>query len=172
VEFVSTQFGFLTNDPSQTVSVINPVAKFGNYPFVAQLKDNIAQSVSLNLNIPIYNNRQARLGLVSAEITKKNAEINLKINEQTLRNNVERAVVDLKVAKARLQSSTEQKEAAALSYSLIERRFERGASNFVDYNNAINNTIRAKAEYIQALYDYILKEKIVEFYRDNAFTFE
>lgn len=162
---------FVTGNPSQTISTVSQTPIFGDYPFVPQLRDNVSQSLTFNLAIPIYNNSTARVNLSNAQINKKNADLNLVIAKQQLRKRIEQAVVDVKAAKKRKEALEAQVIATELAFKLLEKRFNSGVANFVDYNVANNSYLKAQSDLIQATFDLILKSKLIDFYKNNEITY-
>jgi len=57
------------------------------------------------------------------------------------------------------------KEALAESFSSVDKKFNVGAANSVDYNTAKNNLSKSESEMLQAKYQFIFKTKILDFYK-------
>ncbi|MDX2188988.1 MAG: TolC family protein [Bacteroidota bacterium] len=157
--------GYLTNDPTQTVSQPTVIPSFNEYPFVNQVNDNISQSVSLNLTIPIFNNRNIKTSIDQAQIRQKNAELNFQNAKIQLKNRIIQAYYNVEAALKRKSASILQKNAADESFRISEKRYLAGVANSIDYMVVLNNLNRANSELLQATYDLALKIKILEFYK-------
>jgi outer membrane protein len=166
-----SNIGFLTNDPTQTVSQPNFVPEFGEYAFNDQLKDNVSKSINFQLSIPIFNKYQVRNNINLNRIGVKNSEYNLQNTKNQLRKTIEQAYLDAKAAARKLDAVQIQLEALDVAFSNAEKRFNNGALNFTDYTIARNNKLRALADLTQARYDLFFKIKVLEFYQGSPLSF-
>jgi len=157
----------VNNDP--TLQIFQPTARFltENTPLTSQLRENFAQSISMSLIIPIYNNRQARGGTEIANINRKNADLNYQNSKVQLRKKIEQAYVDAKAAQKKHDATTAQVVANEEAFRVTEKRFNAGVINSVDYTVSSNTLNLSRSSLIQAKYDLILKKKILEFYKYN-----
>ena len=161
----------VNQDPSLLVYEPRVRAEFEKVPFDNQMRDNFAQSVSLNLIVPIYNNRQLRSAAQTASITRKNAELNLENSKLQLRKRIEQAYVDAKLAQKRFEASEAQVKANEEAFRVTEKRFNSGVINSVDYNVSSNTLMQSRSTLLQSKYDMILKKKILEFYKYNDLSY-
>jgi outer membrane protein len=141
------------------------------YPLVNQWKDNFSQSVTFNLTIPIFNNFLARNGVQNAIITNKNATLNYENAKVNLRRKIEQAFVDMRSAKKKFEASKLQVRANEEAFRITEKRFNAGITNAVDYTVSSNTLYRSKSDLLQAEYDFFLKLKILNFYKDNEMLY-
>ncbi|MEO0641429.1 MAG: hypothetical protein AAFY70_16970, partial [Bacteroidota bacterium] len=58
-----------------------------------------------------------------------------------------------------------------LTFQNVERQFELGASNSVDFLVAKNNLNRAKFDRVRSKFDYIFRVKILDFYQGKPIDF-
>lgn len=138
--------------------------------FEDQWKDNRSTTLSLRLNVPIFNGYQISSYVGRSKINVLNADYNLQLSQNTLRKSVEAAYADamagLSTYKAREKSLVSLRE----SFSYTEQRFNVGMVNAVDYNIAKAQLSRAESELLSAKYDYIFKLKILDFYLGRSLT--
>jgi outer membrane protein len=142
-----------------------------DYLFTDQFNDNISKSVSLNLSIPIFNRFQARYGVQRSQVSVRNAELNLQLEKNTLRQKVEQAFADATAAQKKYVAAKKQLESFEKAYKNAEIRFNNGILNTTDFNVSKNNYIKAQSDIIQAKYDYTFKLKILDFYQGKPITF-
>jgi outer membrane protein len=168
-QYVQNNIGFLQSDPSQLVSSIVPEKTTTQtpYPFTGQLKDNISQTLSLNLAIPILNNRLARSNIERATITKQIAELNELSGKNDLRKVIEQAFADMKSAENSYNASKESLTMLEQTYFNSEKRFNLGLTSPADFLIDKNNFYVAKTNLSFAKYQYILKSRVLEFYKTN-----
>ncbi|MEI6454894.1 MAG: TolC family protein [bacterium] len=142
-----------------------------NYPFYQQVWDNLGQSFSLGLSIPIYSNRSIKSRIDRAKISAMNAQLNEQLTQTQLRKSIEQTFVDLKGATKKYEASKEQIAAVSLVYTNSEKKFTVGVMSATDFLIQKNNYTQALSNLIQAKYDYIFKTKILDFYQGKAIQF-
>ena len=142
-----------------------------NYPFYQQIWDNLGQSFTLGLSIPIYSNRSIKSRIDRAKITAMNAQLNEQQVQTQLRKSIEQIFVDLKGASKKYDATMEQLAAVSSVYTNSEKKFNVGVMSATDFLIQKNNYTQALSNLIQAKYDYIFKEKILDFYQGKAIQF-
>jgi len=139
----------------------NPV----DYPYSDQIKDNFAQSVSVGISIPIFNQWQVVNDISKAKVQLYDSKFQLEQIKQSLYQNIQQAHNDAVSAKAKHNSALEAVNSYTESFHYTEQKYNVGIVNSVEYNIAKNNYIRAESELLQAKYEYIFSVKILDFYR-------
>jgi outer membrane protein len=141
-----------------------------DYPYADQLSENLGQSLGATISIPIYNNytakinkETARLGVITQELTNREAE-------QTLRANIARAVADARAAKRSLDAAQLAVNAAQTAYENAQRRFDLGAINSLEFSTARLNLDQAQISLLRARYQYIFNLKQIDFYQGRTIT--
>lgn len=129
-----------------------------------QVNENFGQSIVLNLSIPIYSNHRnkinierARLGAIGAELANQQTQDRLKID-------VQNAVMSFQAARNSYLAADRSLKASDAAYNDAQRRFELGAINSFELNNAIDNKDIARTELTRAKYQFLFNMKVVEFY--------
>jgi outer membrane protein len=140
-------------------------------PFFYQMWNNLGAGLSLNLSIPIYSNRQFRSSIDQAKINALNTQLAEQNTKNQLRKNIEQASTDLKNAVKKYEASKEQLNSSEVSYKSVEKKYNVGLMTAIDYLIEKNNYNQALSSLIQAKYDYIFKNKILDFYEGKEITF-
>ena len=135
------------------------------YSFANQMVDNIGGSVTLGLNIPIYNRRQNTSNIQRAELGLKNAQLTSELQRQLLEQTIQQAYLDAKSAYSSYSSTVKQVEALELTFNNTEKQFNLGVVNSTDYLIAVNNLNRAKNDMVRTKFDYIFRTKVLDFYQ-------
>lgn len=143
----------------------------GGYPRGEQLNDNLAQSASLQLQIPIFNGYQTRANVKRSYFSTQQAEINLTSAENTLRQSVETAYNDAAASSKTYQSALKLVNAREEAFRMLKQRYDNGAANFVEYQTAENALFQAKSDLVRAKYDFIFKKKVLDFYQGKPIEF-
>jgi outer membrane protein len=147
-------------------TVYQPVYKttLNNMPFGQQMQNNFRQTVSLNLNIPIFNNwqsqfsvKQAQNNLFSQQLNQFNAEITLKQNVYKAYNNAYNSVQKYNAAK---RADTAGKRAL----DFAKKRYDLGLTSTVDFLVTQNSSFGATSNLTIAKYDLIFKLKVLDYY--------
>lgn len=133
-------------------------------PFSQQLKDNQGKSLGFTLSIPVLNGWAVNNNIQRAKVNIERSKLNQKQTNNQAYRTITQAVLDLEAAKARFEAASNSYEASNLSYKNAEQRFNVGALNFTDYSVLKNNFMRAETVMIQAKYEYIFRQKVVDFY--------
>lgn len=174
------QIGYIGNDPKTTdpLRQIRSLDTLRNVPsivkekaFNSQFSDNISQSVSLNLTIPIFSSYSARANVLRSKVTKESASINLTDVENRLRQAIETAYNDATAAAKTYSSSAKAVKAREEAFRMTKQRYDAGASNYVDYQVSENNLFQAKSDQVRAKYDLIFKKKVLDFYQGKPIDY-
>lgn len=139
--------------------------KVSNINYGKQLNNNLFSTVNVGLSIPIFNASQTRNRIRSAKLNFKNSEIEEENTRIELQQSIERAYVQLSNSKSKLTLLREQVEAFSESFRSAEIRFNAGDITSVDYLIAKNNLDRAKINLIISKYDFVLRAKVLDYYR-------
>ncbi|MCX8492460.1 MAG: TolC family protein, partial [Cyclobacteriaceae bacterium] len=170
----SPVIGYLGNDQNQIVRSFRPTTVGGELtekPFSNQISDNLSQSVSLGLNIPIFNAFNARANVMRSRVNKEQAFINLTDVENRLRQAIETAHNDATAAAKTFASSAKAVKAREEAFRMTKQRYDAGASNYVDYQVSENNLFQAKSDQVRAKYDLIFKKKVLDFYQGKPIDY-
>jgi len=130
----------------------------------SQFKNNYNASVYLNVNIPILNGFRAKNAMARARIDKKTAEVSSEAAKNQLNQLVEQACFNRTAATEKVNTLQRQVADFSESFRTAQVRFNAGVITQVDYLVAKNNMDRANINLIIAQYDYIIRNKIVEYY--------
>lgn len=143
----------------------SPILIAPDYTFSNQLKDNIRQQVSLNLSIPIFNGMSSRYQVQRSKLNHQIAVLNEQNTKNQLRKDVQKANTDYNAAAKRYQSAKNQLEVAEENYKNAKIRFEQGLISTVDYRTITNTRNSAQSDMMNAKYDFVFKQKILDFYQ-------
>lgn len=143
----------------------SPILSVPDYAFSDQIKDNIRQQVSLNLSIPIFNGMSTRTQVQRSKLNYQIAELNAQNTKNQLRKDVQKAHTDYITASKRYESAKNQLEVAIENHKNAQIRFEQGLLSTTDYRTITNNKGSAEADLLNAKYDFVFKQKILDFYQ-------
>ena len=130
-----------------------------------QLNNNRNSGISLDMRIPIFNSFQQRNRIKVAKLDLKNRELVEKTTRTQLQRSIEQAYIDMTSAFDRHKALLEQVDALTESFRAAEIRFNSGVGNSYDYLLVKNSLDRATINLINAKYDYVLRTKVLDFYK-------
>ncbi|MBS1738393.1 MAG: TolC family protein [Bacteroidetes bacterium] len=133
-------------------------------PYSSQVSNNLFSTLSLNLNIPIFNAFRVKNKIKLAKIAYENAQYIEANSKNELQQSIERAYINLSGTIEKYHLIQDQVNAFAESFRGAEIRFNNGVLTSVDYLIAKNNLDRAKTGLIISKYDFLLRSKILDYY--------
>lgn len=140
-------------------------------PYFDQLDRNFNQSLSLQLNIPIFNRLSTRNQVRNADISFRQAQLQYTIAQNTLSQKIQQAWLDVISAVNKYHAVQEQLISLNESFKMAETRYEAGLMDFYSFNENLNNKTKAESDLLQAKYDYLFKRKILDLYQGNVIKF-
>lgn len=140
--------------------------------FGDQVNQNKSFGAGLTLSIPIFDNNKNRVNVSKAKINLQLAETNAQLLETTLNKTVNQAVLDLSSAAQRYQSSLAAFSSATDAFQVIKERYDIGMANGIELFTAQTNRNKAEFDLIQAKYNMIFKDKIIDYYVGNPIKFD
>ena len=160
----------VNGQPDQLVYTYGSTSKYSTKPFADQVKDNFNRSISLNLNVPIFNGWSTRTNISRAKINVENQKYNLESSKLQLNKTIQQAYADAKAALNNYEASTIGVNAARESFRYADVKFTNGSSNSVDYNNAKKDLEKAESDQLRAKYEFIFKSTVLDFYMGKPIT--
>lgn len=165
-----TLIGF-TGTSGESVFVPQPIYTFTTIPFGDQIRDNVNQSLSFTLNIPIFNGWAVNSGIGQAKLAAQSARLSLQSTRDVLQQNVTQAFADASAAYKRFKAAENAVSSRREAFKFAEIRFNENMITNVEYADASNRLYQAESEALQAKYDYLFRVKVIEFYQGKPLTF-
>lgn len=162
---------FINNVPV-ALEVEQNLPTFAKKTYFDQITDNFGQSLGLQLNIPIYNNKQARINIERAQLGVISNEVAKEQARQRLRTDIEQTLTAVRASQRTLQASNLSLKASTAAFENAQKRYELGAINSLELNTARTNMERAKSDRIRARFQHLFNLKQVDFYQGKPITLE
>jgi outer membrane protein len=134
-----------------------------SYP--SQFSNNLNSFIGISVQIPIFNAFQSRSLVNLAKIQEQTAHIATDNIKRQLQQAIEQAHLNMTATYNRYAVVSQQVTAFQASFNAAEKRFTEGVIHSVDYLLVKNNLDRAKANLVNARYEYLLRVKVLDFYR-------
>jgi len=132
-----------------------------------QFENNLNSSVGVAVTLPIFNGFRAKNNIALEKIKKEEAEASLEKTKLDLRQSVKQSYNAMRIAYQRYQLLQQQIDAYDESFRINEIRFNNGISNSTEYIISKNNLENAKINLANVGYEYLLRIKVLEYYRGN-----
>ncbi len=135
-----------------------------------QLNDQRAHSFNLNVSIPIFSRFSNKTAVAKSRIQEENSKLALNEAKLALEANIQRSFTDAQAALKTFQAATKSLEAQQLSFSNAQERYNIGAMNAFELEQARIRLINAESSLINAKYDFVFKTKVLDFYIGKPIT--
>ncbi|WP_439584656.1 TolC family protein [Dyadobacter bucti] len=126
--------------------------------------------VSLGLNIPIMGRWVTRPRVASAKVQERLAQNTLDVTNQQLRQAIELAVLNMNAMADKYSAAEEQSESLKANFALVESKLNAGIANIFEYSLAKANLAKAQANAIQAKYDFLMQQRLLQYYRQGNWS--
>lgn len=143
------------------------LSNFSNEGFGDQMRHNYATYLGVRLTVPIFDGLSTRNSLRRARLSKLQAELEVDRRESELYKDIQLAYYQAKGARERYLASGETLEKMKLSFDATREKYNLGRSTPAEFEQAKNNLFRTEVASIQARYEYLLRCRILDFYRSN-----
>lgn len=161
---VGTKYPSLTLNSGLTSSVSKYEGE-SDFSFKEKFNDNLNAYIGLNLRIPIFNGLQSKTYIQNTRINVLDSKYQLEKEKLTLRKEIQQAYADAMASYKKYLASQTAVESFKESFKYTEKKFNVGLVNSVDYNVAKTDLIKSQSNFIQSKYEYILRTKILDFYK-------
>ena len=151
---ISANANWLADDPHHS-----------NRPLNEQLKSTRNTYLGATVRIPIFNRLQTGNNVSNARLNVMDAQYRLKAEKLNLQKNIQQAYADALAAYNKYLAGKDAVESFKESFRYTEKKFNVGLVNSVDYNVAKTDFMRIRSDLLQAKYSYILRTKILDFYK-------
>ena len=140
--------------------------------FGLQLKDNYSKFVGVTLSIPILNGLQVRTTVHRNQIAMTQADLDYTIAKIGLQRTIYTAYYQASGSQSKLLALNESYTATQESFRNAEKRFSGGLITSVEFNQMKNTLTQSQSNLVQAKYDFIFKNAILEIYSGQPVTIE
>lgn len=127
-----------------------------------QLENSFDYGISLNLNWSIFDGFQTRYAVQSA----KAAMLNSRLDHEELRDgivlDIRQTSADFRAAFTQLDAATASLRAADAAFGAVQRKYELGATGFVELSAARTARFNAKSGLTQAMYNLALQQALLD----------
>ena len=144
---------------------------FKSDAFGTQLKNNFSQYIGLNLSVPIFNRFQTRNNIRNARIEQENQQLQLDNTKKSLYKDIQQVYYNALNAKSKEKSSVEALKSTKDAFTLMQAKYENGKATITEFNEAKNNYLKSESDLVQARYENLYQQALIDFYRGKDLNF-
>ena len=139
--------------------------------FGSQLKNNFSQYIGVNLSVPIFNRFQTRNNIRNARIEQENQQLQLDNTKKTLYKEIQQVYYNALNAQSKEKSSEEALQSTKDAFQLMQAKYENGKATITEFNEAKNTYLKSESDLVQARYENLYQQALIEFYRGHELSF-
>ncbi len=140
--------------------------------FFNQVGNNVTAVFGVGVAVPIWNQYSYKINIQKAIINQDLMKVDLLQSKQEVLKNVQSAFFEVNSSYASYDSSKEAVKYAKVSYDFAQKSYKAGVINLYDFNRSRNDWMVAESRMLQAKYNYIFKQKVLDFYAGIPITLE
>jgi len=148
-------------------SVQSGKKRFGEYwtGWGDQINNNFGQNLGISISVPLFNGYNARTAYERSKLNVKNQELTLQQANLQLSQDIYSAHANAVAALQKYNASKVALAASEKAADFAQKRYEVGLLSTFDLITSQNNLSRARVDVSNALFDYVFKMKVLEFYK-------
>jgi outer membrane protein len=143
------------------------VSAFADYGYNNQefstLLDNKGLTLGVNISLPIFNGFQTQTQIQQAQLQQNNAEVNVRQSQLRVTVDIRKALLDLEAAEKEVTSTQTSVQSAEMDRKIAEEKYNLGSGTILDLQVATANYTQALSNKVNAVNDFLLAKKNVEF---------
>jgi outer membrane protein TolC len=133
------------------------------------LKRNGGEYLSMSMSIPIFNRLSRRTAIARKRNALATAEAQYDQALRDVESEVRRAIQDRDGAARACTQAQYKAELQEEAYNLNLKKLEQGLISPLEFQTANNNYLRAKADEINSLFQYLIKQAVVRYYNGEDY---
>lgn len=132
--------------------------------FSSQMKDNFSKQLGFSLSIPLFDAFATRNSVRQAKVRKLSAQISLAQQESELHKSIRLAYQQAAGAEKKYEASQIAVEASKASLDAMTEKYTYGKASPTEWEQTQSDYITALAQQVQAKYELILRNRVLQFY--------
>jgi outer membrane protein TolC len=108
--------------------------------------------------LPLFTGHSNQAKIRQAQLAQQQSGIRITEAQQTLKTTVKQVIANLKETHDRMQTQLKVKEAAKLSYDIVQYRYEKGVTSRLELTDAELALTAAQLNYLEAVFEYLRAE--------------
>lgn len=135
-----------------------------------QLKNNFNTMLGLSLDVPIFDNYKSKANLLSSQLCKESAQLDMEAADRDLFSSVETLWLNARNAQQQYIASKSNVDAMEKSFTLVSEQFNVGLKDVVSLITGKNNLLQAQQQLLQSKYTALLNIALLRFYSGDSLS--
>lgn len=127
---------------------------------------NLYEIIGVHVNIPVFNRFQTRAKISKAQATIVDKQIALDEARLNIIKDIQTVWTNAQVAYNKYLSALKAEESTRVSFNYIQESYNVGRSTMFNLLEAQQKHFKAQQDAIQARYEYLIRVRILDFYRN------
>lgn len=137
--------------------------------FRDQFRNNGGEYVELTVSIPLWNRMAGHSKIAKKRNAYEKASAEFDQKRREVESEVRRAVQDRDGSAAAYRQAQRKASVQEEAYSLNLRKLEQGLISPLEFQTANNNYLKAKADEMNSLFGYLIKQAVVKYYNGTEY---
>lgn len=134
------------------------------FDFGGQLERNRSESISLSVQVPVFNRLRTRSQRQRAQVSYENARLSVENTQQQVGVEVRAAYHDYLIAEKELDVSERQLVFRQQALDAARERYNVGAATLVELTQAQSDFVQASQNAITARYTIFVRKRLIRYY--------
>ena len=134
------------------------------FDFGGQLERNRSESISLSVQVPVFNRLRTRSQRQRAQVSYENARLSVENTQQQVGVEVRAAYHDYLIAEKQLDVSERQLVFRQQALDAARERYNVGAATLVELTQAQSDFVQASQNAITARYTIFVRKRLIRYY--------
>lgn len=171
----------------ETADIQYDIAKRGYYPTIGvsagvndshntgsantvadQLRGNLNLSGSINVSVPLWDQRKTKTNKAKARLQKTTAQLDLQDKKNALSSTIEQHWLNATNGQQKFLSAKTKAQSQHTSYELVNEQFKNGLKNVVDVLQSRDLILQAEQDMLQSKYTTLYNIAMLRFYQGES----
>lgn len=133
-------------------------------PFRQQFRNNSGEYVQFSMSIPIYNNLTGHSNVSRKKNALIKAQSELDQTQRDIESEIKRAIQDRDGASVAYTQALKKAKVQEEAFTFNQKKLAQGLISPLEFQTANNNYLKSKADEMNSLFQYIIKQAVVKYY--------
>ncbi len=119
-------------------------------------------TVGVKMSWTVFSSGQRKARIQQEKINKSITSANLEQLKMNIQMDMLNAWHSLQAARKNIEQASEELENYSMAFKLVEKKYQEGMVNYVEFSNALDNKVNAQSKLIVSQYEYLKQEAVLE----------
>ncbi len=119
-------------------------------------------TVGIKMSWTLFSSGQRKARIQQEKINRSITSANLAQLKMNIQMDMLNAWHSLQAARKSMEQASEELENYNMAFKLVEKKYQEGMVNYVEFSNALDNKVNAQSKLIVSQYEYLKQEAVLE----------